>query len=98
MTSRRSTAAIVALATTLIVASAGAAPAAFPGRNGLIAFRSDTSEAVSPQLFSIAPSGGGRRNLTRNLYANVGGSWSPDGSKVAGERGRASGHRRGVGR
>jgi Tol biopolymer transport system component len=72
-----------ALAVMLLLASAGSAPAAFPGRNGLIVFRSNASEATTHQLFSIAPSGSGRRNLTRNPYTNVNGAWSPDGRRIA---------------
>jgi Tol biopolymer transport system component len=73
----------VALSSIVALAAAGSAPAAFPGRNGLIVFSSTAGENVSPQLLSITPAGKGRRNLTRNLLENVGGVWSPDGRRIA---------------
>ena len=80
---RRESIVSLAVVTALVMAGAGAAPAAFPGHNGLIVFASDTGENLSPQLFSITPGGADRTNLTANRYANYGGVWSPDGRHVA---------------
>jgi len=79
----RKGAASVAFACVAVLAAVGSAPAAFPGRNGMIVFGSTTGENVTPQLFSIASDGTRRRNLTRNLSSNIDGSWSPDGRRIA---------------
>jgi Tol biopolymer transport system component len=79
----RKAAASVGLACVVVLAAVGSAPAAFPGKNGMIVFSSTAGENVTAQLFSITPAGKGRRNLTRNLSTNSEGSWSPDGRRIA---------------
>jgi Tol biopolymer transport system component len=68
-----------AAATTLALAAD--AQAAFPGRDGLIAFtRAEGSE--SGQLYVIRPDGSGLRRITHRRHGAGGASWSPDGRRI----------------
>ena len=68
----------------LLGPSTPAAPAAFPGENGLIAFVSERSSGTEPSgIYTIKPDG-----TDEKLFPNIpnGGSrptWSPDGTKLA---------------
>jgi len=57
----------------------GSADAAFPGRNGLIAFRSDRG-ARGYELYVVAPSGGRVKRLNAPGWSA---KWSPRGRRVA---------------
>jgi Tol biopolymer transport system component len=74
--------------------------AAFPGRNGRIAFASTpptsaaTTQAVGDRdIYTINPGGSGLFNLTKTFAEprfNLEPDWSPDGTKVAFRNGRAA--------
>jgi Tol biopolymer transport system component len=71
---------VLALAAALVIAGAGAAHAAFPGRNGRIAF----SDFVSGQIYAVNPDGSALRQLTDtgpNRAADSP-SWSPNGRRL----------------
>jgi len=71
--------AITAVAATLALAPA--AQAAFPGRDGLIAFtRAAGSE--HGQLYLVRPDGSGLRRITHRRHGAGGASWSPDGRRI----------------
>jgi Tol biopolymer transport system component len=68
------------LVAVLLSANGPPANAAFPGSNGRIAFF--TASRTPIQVFTIRPTGGGRKQLTsrgRNSFPK----WSADGSKIA---------------
>ena len=68
-----------AIATTMLLPPA--AEAAFPGRDGLIAFtRAVGSERG--QIYVIRPSGKGLRQLTHRRRGAGGAAWSPDGRRI----------------
>ncbi len=68
-----------AVAATLVLAPA--AQAAFPGRDGLIAFtRAEGSE--HGQLYLVRPDGSGLRRITHRRHGAGGASWSPDGRRI----------------
>ena len=73
----------------LVVASVAARPAeaAFPGKNGRIAFASARVTPGNPtgdyEIFSANPDGSGVRQLTDNTTDDVYPSWSPDGKRIA---------------
>jgi TolB protein len=72
-------AAMTAAAATLALAAD--AQAAFPGRDGLIAFtRAEGSK--SGQLYVIRPDGSGLRRITHRRHGAGGASWSPDGRRI----------------
>jgi Tol biopolymer transport system component len=54
--------------------------AAFPGRNGLIAFQSQTSDGL--QIFTVRPSGRDLRQVTFLSGNAVAADWSPDGRLI----------------
>jgi Tol biopolymer transport system component len=59
-----------------------AADAAFPGRDGLIAFtRADGSEPT--EIYVIRPNGQGLRQLTHRRHDAYHSAWSPDGRRIA---------------
>jgi Tol biopolymer transport system component len=67
------------------VAALEPAKAAFPGKNGKIAFLSDRDHYQGNDIFVMEPDGSGRTNLTAEMgirgAANA--AWSPDGQKIA---------------
>jgi TolB protein len=69
-----------------------AVKAAFPGRDGLIAFtRGGGSEPG--QIYLVRPDGHGLRQLTHRRHGAGAAAWSPDGRRIAfGARGRGSLH------
>jgi Tol biopolymer transport system component len=76
-----------ALAGTAALALASPALATFPGRNGLIAFHSDTDAGA--QIFTVRPEGRGLRQLTHVAGEAIRPEWSPDGRRIAFELGTA---------
>ena len=79
--SLRSTALVLATATAVvaIVQLSGSAVGAFPGNNGLIAFRSDRVPGVY-ELWVVFPNGARVRKLTAPGWSP---SWSPGGRRIA---------------
>jgi len=70
------------VASCAIVLAAGAAvDGAFPGRNGLIAFQSQTSTGL--QIFTVRPSGRDLRQITFLTGNAIAADWSPDGRLIA---------------
>jgi dipeptidyl aminopeptidase/acylaminoacyl peptidase len=57
--------------------------AAFPGRNGKIAFYTQRDNLPNIEIYSMNPDGSGQVNLTRTPFEDFGPEWSPDGSKIA---------------
>jgi TolB protein len=67
----------------LFGAGGGPAEAAFPGRNGGIAFDSDLAvPGEQLDIFTVSPKGGSPVNLTNNPALDQQPSWSPDGRKI----------------
>jgi cysteine-rich repeat protein len=75
------------LVTAAWLVGSGAAPAgaAFPGENGLIAFRSERSGNLD--IWVMAPDGTGLRNLTESPEDEYEPQWSPDGKRIVFRRG-----------
>jgi Tol biopolymer transport system component len=59
----------------------GSADAAFPGRDGLIAFTRGAGSKPG-QIYVIRPDGSGLRRLTHRRRGAGGASWSPDGRRI----------------
>lgn len=76
----RTRAALAALFTIALFAGAERTHASFPGGNGLIAFSTG-------DLWAVGADGGRPRALTRNPVAERSPAWSPDGDRIAFERG-----------
>jgi Tol biopolymer transport system component len=68
-------------AAAVMLAAAPSALATFPGRNGPIAFYSDTSAGA--QIFTVQPNGHGLRQITHVNGDAVRPDWSPDGTRIA---------------
>ena len=67
-----------------VVSSGSAAPDAFPGQNGRIAFMSVRANG-GVELYSVDPSGAGVEQLTEHsprMYGDRPVSWSPDGRSL----------------
>ena len=76
------------VAATAVIVSVGAlttappaAPSAFPGANGRIAFYTNINGDV--EIVTIDPDGSGLRNLTQSPGFDAGPAWSADGSRIA---------------
>jgi len=77
---RRATGAAAAIATSLMFAPG--ADAAFPGRDGLIAF----TRSVFPdsaQIYVVRPNGRGLRPITHRRRGAIAPAWSPGGKRIA---------------
>ena len=68
-------------AAALLLAAAPSALATFPGRNGLIAFYSDTDAGA--QIFTVRPNGHDLRQITHVDGDAVRPDWSPNGRRIA---------------
>jgi Tol biopolymer transport system component len=66
-----------------MLALAGPAHAAFPGRNGKIAFVSVPSNGANTDIFTVNPDGSGQTNLTQSTEGDAAPAWSADGRKIA---------------
>jgi Tol biopolymer transport system component len=64
----------------VVLATVGTAHAAFPGRNGLIAFQSLTGAGL--QIFTVRPNGRDLRQLTFLSGNALSADWSPDGRLI----------------
>jgi dipeptidyl aminopeptidase/acylaminoacyl peptidase len=74
--------ALAPLATTaMMLVAAPSALATFPGRNGPIAFYSDTDAGA--QIFAVRPNGHDLRQITHVNGDAVRPDWSPDGTRIA---------------
>ena len=77
----RVTISLLVFCSALIAAAGDAAQPRVPGR---IVFATDRGGNVdNTEIYSIRVDGRGRRALTRNLGADGGAAWSPDGSRIA---------------
>ncbi len=75
---------LVLLSATAESASATAAGAPFPGRNGAIVFQRTLFEPNSTEeLFRINPDGTDEQRLTTNTVGDYQPTWSPDSSRIA---------------
>jgi Tol biopolymer transport system component len=68
-------------AAAMLLAAAPSALATFPGRNGPIAFYSDTDAGA--QIFTVRPNGHDLRQITHVNGDAVRPDWSPDGRRIA---------------
>jgi hypothetical protein len=64
-----------------------AALAAYPGRNGLIAFSACPGDSVIPrdcgsEIWTSQPDGAGARQVTSNYYGSHSAVWAPDGQRL----------------
>jgi dipeptidyl aminopeptidase/acylaminoacyl peptidase len=64
----------------MVLAIVGTAHATFPGRNGLIAFQSQTGAGL--QIFTVHPDGRGLRQITFLSGDAIAADWSPDGRLI----------------
>jgi dipeptidyl aminopeptidase/acylaminoacyl peptidase len=64
-----------------MVALVEPAGAAFPGKNGKIAFMSDRDG--NEEVYVMNPDGSGPVNLTNNPAIDLKPAWSPDGKRIA---------------
>jgi TolB protein len=77
----RVTVSLLLLCSALMAAAGDAAQRGVPGR---IVFATDRGGNVdNTEIYSIRADGRGRRALTRNLGADGGAAWSPDGRRIA---------------
>ena len=79
---RTRTLALASLTTTaFVLAIAPSALATFPGRNGLVAFHSQTAHGT--QIFTVRPNGHDLRQITHVAGDAIRADWSPDGRRIA---------------
>jgi Tol biopolymer transport system component len=80
---RQLAAAVVLLAlATIAAAGPQSSSAAFPGRNGLIAFDRAATPGGPKEIFTMTPSGGQLRQLTSSTLSSLEPSFSADGKKI----------------
>ena len=77
----------VALAGFALFAFSAPAHAAFPGKNGKIAFVRSEGPAFNAEIYTINVDGTGQTNVTNNPDRDSNPAWSPDGTKIAFDRG-----------
>src|SRR5215510_5317090 len=85
---RRSVLTVLALTGTLAVLGGGSANAGSQAANGRIAYVSDAACRFDPALknedvFSMAPDGSGKADLTRSANPDGSPAWSADGTRLA---------------
>src|SRR5436309_15735048 len=68
---------------TLVLATAGAAYATFPGRNGLIAFQAQATPDAHSEIYTVRQNGHDLRQITHLDADAVRLDWSPDGRQIA---------------
>ena len=73
---------LMACAAALLAASAEEAGAAFPGKNGKIAFRAPDGDGTD-EIFTSNPDGSALKQRTKAPGNSVSPSWSADGTKIA---------------
>jgi TolB protein len=78
------------IAASLVVLAAAPAGAAFPGRNGLIAWTHPTGLTTDAEIFVMTPNGQIKRQLSHNEQNDFFPAWSPDGRWVAFESASAT--------
>jgi dipeptidyl aminopeptidase/acylaminoacyl peptidase len=71
----------IGAAAALTLFLAPAADAAFPGRDGLIAFAREVG-SKRPQIYVVRPNGRGLRRLTHHRLGAYSPAWSPDGRRI----------------
>jgi TolB protein len=71
-------------ATTVTMVSPIPAQAAYPGRNGRIAFGDNAGQTpTTPEIYSVRPDGTGLRQVTHNHKFDACAAYSPDGKRIA---------------
>jgi Tol biopolymer transport system component len=81
---------VVAAAVAVMAAPAAPAQAAFPGRNGLIAWTHITGLTTDAEIFVMRPDGSNKRQLSHNEQNDFFPAFSPDGRWVAFESASAT--------
>ena len=81
--SRLVLAALVTIASLIVIAPGGSSEAVVAGRNGKIAFAYWDYVAEVGDIYVMNADGSGRMNLTNDAVFQYGPAWSPDGSKIA---------------
>jgi Tol biopolymer transport system component len=81
---------LVFAATLATLLPAPVARAAFPGRNGLIAWTHPTSPTTDAEIFVMSPNGKNKRQLSDNGQNDFFPAWSPDGKWIAFESSSAT--------
>jgi Tol biopolymer transport system component len=71
------------LAVAVLAVMVAPAHAAFPGKNGLIAFQADKGSGGDGEIYTIKADGTRLRRLTHVKGEAINPDWSPDGSKIA---------------
>ncbi len=76
----------------IVLGGGGSASAGSQAANGRLAFVSDGGCRFAPstrndEVFTMAPDGTGKTNVSRNAGADAGPAWSPDGTRIAFGRG-----------
>lgn len=64
----------------LLLLATGTAHATFPGRNGLIAFQTQTAAGL--QIYTVRPNGKGLQQITFLSGDAIAPAWSPDGRRI----------------
>jgi Tol biopolymer transport system component len=81
---------VLALAIAMVIQPAAPASAAFPGRNGLIAWTHITGLTTDAEIFVMRPDGSHKRQLSQNEQNDFFPAWSPDGRWLAFESSSAT--------
>jgi dipeptidyl aminopeptidase/acylaminoacyl peptidase len=90
---RRSVALVASAVLALLLASAvlmlatftlpEEARAAFPGKNGKIAFARYSDDTLQSEIYTMNADGSDQTNITNNVFDDLDPAWSPDGTKIA---------------